>query len=221
MHNDRYILYIFGMQILFSEFCSNLAEIHNSNFFINIWKPEKEGWVIGRYCRVQLVTRRDQLPWCVLAITFHIPMSCLHIMYKPGHSNISKGSHYFCRIEINDQQLYILCRDKMHYWINSNINGKADRVHLNSLLTPSSFLLAKAPIRFPPLPLGGFRQVFKHSAIRDWHRSHRIYRYCMVYKWSILCHSSTMCSFDIYKRIGTSPVTPLPAYRMRTMSVAY
>ena len=41
-----------------------------------------------------------------------------------------------------------------------------------------------------------------------WHRSHQIFRYCMIFKWSILCHMPNMSSVDIYKRIGTSPVTP-------------
>ena len=43
---------------------------------------------------------------------------------------------------------------------------------------PSS--LAKVLIRFPPLPLCGL--------LSNWHRLHRIFRCCMVYKWSILCH---------------------------------
>ena len=43
----------------------------------------------------------------------------------------------------------------------------------------------------------------------------------MVYKWSILRHMPNMCSIDIFKGIRTSPVAPIPAYRMRTMSVAY
>ena len=47
------------------------------------------------------------------------------------------------------------------------------------------------------------------------------FRYCMVYEWSILRYMPSLCSVDILKRIYTSPVTPIPAYRMRTMSVAY
>ena len=40
-----------------------------------------------------------------------------------------------------------------------------------------------------------------------WHRPHWIFRYCMVYKWSLLCHMPILCSVDIYTRIITSLVT--------------
>ena len=34
----------------------------------------------------------------------------------------------------------------------------------------------------------------------------------MGYKWSVLRHMPSLCSVDIFKRICTSPVTPILAY---------
>ena len=43
----------------------------------------------------------------------------------------------------------------------------------------------------------------------------------MVYKWSKLRHMPNLCSVDIFKQICALPMTPIPAYKMRTMSIAY
>ena len=34
-------------------------------------------------------------------------------------------------------------------------------------------------------------------------------------------HKPNLCSVDIFKRICSSPVAPIPTYRIRTISVAY
>ena len=59
--------------------------------------------------------------------------------------------------------------------------------------------LAKIPIRFPPLPLGRFSQVFKLSAnMRLTSPVSNIKVLYSVYKWSMLRHMPTLCSVDIY-----------------------
>ena len=64
-------------------------------------------------------------------------------------------------------------------------------------LTTSS--LAKFPIRFPPLPLGGFRQVFKHSAnirLTSFASYMLVLGSLVMYKFACICQQSTVWAYD-------------------------
>ena len=68
-----------------------------------------------------------------------------------------------------------------------------------SLVTCTSSSLAKVPIRFSPLPLGGFRQVFKHSAnlrLTSFASNILVVGSLVIYQFICICQRSTGLAYD-------------------------
>ena len=82
-----------------------------------------------------------------------------------------------------------VCTVSIRLWIRQVLFSPYRDLKLIHLVLNSPSSLAKAPIRFPPLPLGGFRQVLNTWPICDWHRSHPICWYWGHWR----CTNSLVC----------------------------
>ena len=70
-------------------------------------------------------------------------------------------------------------------------------VFVRAICLPS--LLAKVPIRFTPLPLGGFRKVFKHLAnlrLKSFASNILVVRSPMMYRFVCICQRGTGWAYD-------------------------
>ena len=125
------------------------------------------------------------------------------------------------RIVLNTNLLYKKKLVLASYHV-SFISGQWFQKKNRKCLNKSQIIFASQgsdPLLSSP-PLADIGRFLNTRLICDWHRSHQTSRYCMVYKWSILRHMPNLWPVDIYRRIGTSPVTSLPGYHHKNLNLS-